>query len=225
MVTAMARLLEVPPAHRHTNGRVPPPPPPRGDGGDGFEDPRRGPRLDNVRLAMIMLMSGEAMFFGGLVSAYLVLRSVAPTWPPPLQPRLPIAVTALNTAVLLGSSVTMRRALRALAAGHVAGLVRGLTATAGLGALFVAVQGLEWVRLVRFGLTVASGAYGSTFYTIIGTHAAHVVGALVWLTAVLLLALTGHVRPGRDAAARACAMYWHFVVGLWPVLYVTVYLL
>lgn len=225
MVTAMARILDAPPVHRRTNGRVPPPPPPGGDGGDGFEEPRRGPRLDNVRLAMIMLMSGEAMFFGGLVSAYFVLRSVAVAWPPPLQPRLPVAVTALNTVVLLASSVTMRRAMRALAAGDRFGLVRRLTATAGLGALFVVVQGLEWMRLVHFGLTVSSGSFGSTFYTIIGTHAAHVVGALAWLTAVLLLALAGRVRPGRDAAARACAMYWHFVVGLWPILYVTVYLL
>ena len=184
------------------------PPPPR-DGGDDDEDrgpaPQR-PILDNVRLAMIFLISGEIMFFGGLISAFLVLRVSAAAWPPPLQPRLPIAVTGLNTLVLL------------------AALVRRLLATAALGAVFLLVQGYEWTRLVSFGLTLSSGVYGATFYTLIGAHAAHVVGALVWLAAVLALAARGRFVDGAAGPLRACAMYWHFVVALWPILYVAVYL-
>ena len=97
-------------------------------------------------------------------------------------------------------------------------------AAAGLGAAFLLVQGYEWARLVHFGLTVSSGIYGSAFYTLIGVHGAHVVGALAWVGAVLALARRGHFRDGRTGAVRACAMYWHFVVGLWPVLFVAVYL-
>jgi heme/copper-type cytochrome/quinol oxidase subunit 3 len=81
------------------------------------------------------------------------------------------------------------------------------------------------VRLVAFGLTLSSSAYGSTFYTIIGTHAVHVLGALVWVAVSLGLAARGRVTPERSAPLRACAMYWHFVVGLWPVLYLAVYVL
>ena len=211
-----------PPTRRRTNGRTPPPPPPTGGGDDGGDQSPR--RLDNVRVAMLFLIAGEVMFFAGLVSGHFVLRMAAPMWPPPLQPRLPVLVTGFNTLVLLVSSLAMVGASRAMRAGDGRRLVRGLAAAAVLGALFLAIQGYEWMRLIHYGLTVTSGAYGATFYTLIGAHAAHVVGALIWLGVTLALAARGRFVDGHTAMARACAIYWHFVVALWPVLYVSVYL-
>jgi cytochrome c oxidase subunit III len=212
-----------PPVRRRANGRTPPPTPPTGGGDDGEREPSR-PRLDNVRIAMMFLIAGEVMFFAGLVSGFFVLRTSAPLWPPPLQPRLPVAVTGFNTLVLLGSSVAMVAATRALRDGRRVALVRGLGAAGALGAMFLAIQGYEWMRLIQYGLTVSSGAYGGTFYTLIGAHAAHVVGALIWLGVTLALAVRGRFVDGPTASLRACAIYWHFVVALWPVLYVSVYL-
>ena len=83
----------------------------------------------------------------------------------------------------------------------------------------------EWVRLIGFGLTLSSSVYGATFYSLIGLHGLHVAGALVWLLATTLLAARQRFADGRIAPVQACAMYWHFVVGLWPVLFVAVYLL
>jgi cytochrome c oxidase subunit III len=210
---------------RRTNGHVPPPPPPTGggDGSDREPGPRR-PLLDNVRLAMLFLICGEVMFFGGLVSAFLVLRVTAAQWPPPLQPRLPVGVTGINTLVLLGSSVAMAAAIRALDRRDTRTLVRRLLLAGGLGAAFLLVQGYEWIRLVSYGLTVSSGAYGTTFYTVIGTHAAHVAAALVWVGVTAWLASRDRFLDGRAGVLRACAIYWHFVVALWPFLYVAVYL-
>ena len=210
---------------RRSNGHVPPPPPPTGggDGPDREPGPRR-PLLDNVRLAMLFLICGEVMFFGGLVSAFLVLRVTAAQWPPPLQPRLPVGVTGVNTVVLLASSVAMVAAIRALDRRDVSTLVRRLLLAGGLGAAFLLVQGYEWIRLVSYGLTVWSGAYGTTFYTVIGTHAAHVVAAVVWVAVAAWLAAAGRFAEGRTGVLRACAIYWHFVVALWPILYVAVYL-
>ena len=220
----MTTLTEHPPVARRTNGhRLPPPPPGGGDGPEREPGPRR-PLLDNVGLAMLFLICGEIMFFGGLVSAFLILRITSALWPPPLQPRLPIGVTGVNTLVLLASSVAMVAASRALERGDMRELVRRLLVAAGLGVAFLAVQGYEWVRLVSFGLTVSSGAYGGTFYTLIGTHAAHVVAAVVWVAATVLLAARGRFADGRTGPLRACAIYWHFVVALWPILYVAVYL-
>jgi heme/copper-type cytochrome/quinol oxidase subunit 3 len=145
--------------------------------------------------------------------------------PPPLQPRLPVAVTGVNTAVLIASSVAVAAAIRAFRAGAPALAGTRLAVAGMLGATFLVVQGYEWVRLVRFGLTIGSGAYGGTFYTLIGAHALHVAGALAWLGVMLRRIRSGGIVPERSAALRACAMYWHFVVGLWPVLYVAVYLL
>ena len=219
-------VLEAPPRapRQWANGRIPPPPPPPGGDDDGRGPAPRRPRLDNTRLAMLFFLSAEVMFFAGLVSAFFVLRLAAPVWPPPLQPRLPVLVTGINTLVLLASSAAMVAALRAMRRADGRALVERLAATAALGALFLAVQGYEWTRLIHYGLTVTSGAYGATFYTLIGTHAAHVLGALVWLSVTLVLAARGRFLDGGTTVLRACATYWHFVVGLWPILYVAVYL-
>jgi heme/copper-type cytochrome/quinol oxidase subunit 3 len=229
MVIALTAVLEAPPGRppvRRTNGRVPPPP--RRTGGDDDHDhdpePRR-PLLDNARLATMFLIAAEVMLFAGLMSAFFVLRMGAAVWPPPLQPRLPVGVTGVNTIVLLASSVAVVAAVRALRRGAVAIVATRLAIAAALGVTFLVVQGYEWLRLVSFGLTATSGAYGGTFYTLIGAHALHVAGALVWLALTARLVRQGRIVPERAGALRACAMYWHFVVALWPILYVTVYLL
>jgi len=204
-----------------------PPGPPEHYDGHGDDDSRpnaEGRPLSNARLGMLMLLGGEIMFFGGLVIAFLQLRLEAPVWPPPGQPRLPVGLTAVNTLVLLASSWTFAHALRMVRAGDREGLVRWLGWTWGLGALFLVIQGVEWTRLVHFGLRVSSGIYGATFYTLIGVHGAHVLGAATWLGGMLWLARRGRFTPERYVPLDCCAIYWHFVVALWPVLYVLVYL-
>jgi len=123
--------------------------------------PPRGPRLrvSDVRIAVIMLIGTETMFFSGLIAAYLVLRGATPAWPPADQPLLPIAVTLANTVILLASAVTMHLALRAARQGAGARLVNALMVTGLLGLLFVVIQGSEWVGLVRHGLTLESSTY------------------------------------------------------------------
>jgi len=220
----MAPALEAPPRPRRTNGRIPPAPPGFGGDGDGERDPEPRRGLDNLRLAVLFFMGAETMFFGALVSALFVLRLGMAVWPPPLQPRLPLAVTGINTLVLLGSSATLIAAGRARRAGDGARAVRLLAGTAGLGAIFLVVQGYEWIRLIDYGLTLSSGVYGTAFYGLIGTHGAHVLAALVWLTVTTALAARGRFDE-RWAPVQACAMFWHFVVALWPILYVAVYVL
>jgi heme/copper-type cytochrome/quinol oxidase subunit 3 len=96
--------------------------------------------------------------------------------------------------------------------------------TAVLGTVFLVVQGVEWLRLIHFGLTVSSSIYGGLFYTLIGFHAVHVVGALIWLLIVLGLARKGRFTRQQHTGVQTCTMYWIFVVALWPVLYGLVYL-
>jgi heme/copper-type cytochrome/quinol oxidase subunit 3 len=179
---------------------------------------------DAARLGMLIFLGSETMLFAGFVTAYLVFRLGAPVWPPPLQPRLPVGVTAVNTALLLLSGYTMWRALRAARHGDRAGMATGLVQTALLGAAFLAVQGYEWFRLLEFGLTASSGIYGGTFYALIGAHAVHVLGALTWLAIVLIGARWGRRTPLDHGSLSVLGMYWYFLVALWPFLYTLVYL-
>ena len=186
--------------------------------------PTEAPAVSNTYLAMIVLITGESMLFAGLIGMYLVFRLSARTWPPADLPRLPLGLTALNTAVLLGSALPLRRALRAVRRGPSASVARYVEVTAVLGAVFLAVQGVEWARLVRHGLTLGSGTYGASFYLLIGCHAVHVLAAVTWLAIVAVLARWGAVTPTRHAALEMCSLYWYFVCGLWVVLFPLVYL-
>jgi len=182
------------------------------------------PVVSNARLGLLMFLGAETMFFAGLIGAFVVFRLGSTTWPPPFQPRLPVAVTGINTVILLLSGITMRLALRAIRANRLSGLMRYLLMTLFLGGLFLAIQGYEWARLVHFGLTMSSGVYGATFYTLIGCHGLHVLGAVLWLMIVGMLARRGRFTPQRHTGVELCGMYWTFVVALWPVLYGLVYL-
>ena len=132
-------------------------------------------------------------------------------------------MTWANTLVLIASGVTMVRAARAARRDDQSRPARDLAVTAVLGIVFLAVQGSEWVRLIHHGLTLSAGMYGATFYTLIGTHAAHVVGAVLWLALVWMWARRRHFTGGRDAAVDACAIYWVFVCALWVALFGLVY--
>ena len=175
-----------------------------------------GNGVSHAALGMIIFVVCEIMFFGGLVSAYLV-GSAGQDWPPTGQPRLPVWTTAFNTVVLLLSGWFMHK----ITSAHKAGMVRKLGVAILLGLFFVGFQGVEWTRLVVHGLTMSSSIYGSFFYLIIGTHAVHALAALCLLACVFYKARHGTLTRGMFEASR---IFWLFVVGLWPVLYVLVYL-
>jgi cytochrome c oxidase subunit III len=215
-------------AERRARTQGPPPffpePPDDFDGGDSSGDDFSGPPISNARVGMLVFLGAETMFFAGLISTFLVFRLGHQVWPPAALPRLPVEVTGINTLILLGSAYTMWRALRAirLAAQH--RFVRMLLYTVVLGMVFLGIQGYEWVQLVRFGLTLQSGIYGATFYTLIGCHGLHVFGAVLWLLGVLRLARKNRYTAQQHTGAAVCGMYWYYVVALWPILYGLVYL-
>ena len=207
-------------------GERPPPifPEEPGDDNNRGEGDQNEPPVGNLYIAMLLFIGAEVMLFAGLIGAFIVFRFGSFMWPPPFQPRLPVEVTGVNTAVLLFSGYTMYRAWRAASSGSRKRLLRALCMTAILGALFLAVQGYEWIRLLGFGLTMSSGVYGATFYTLIGCHGLHVFGALCWLLVVLAMARKSRFSASNHVAVDLCGMYWGFVVVLWPVLYSLVYL-
>jgi heme/copper-type cytochrome/quinol oxidase subunit 3 len=162
------------------------------------------------------------MFFAALMSAHTIARASAAggMWPPPGQPRLPFERTAINTAALLASGVLLWMANRAWQrAPKIA--QRYLEGSILLGLAFVSLQGIEWIRLIREGLTLTSSPSGSFFYLIVGTHALHAfvaIAALVWAYAQM------RAHKLRDDVFTATQIFWYFVVALWPIIYLRVYL-
>ena len=192
-----------------------------GAGGDQVERPF----ISSAMLAVMMLIASEMMLFSGLIGTFLVYRMQSAFWPPPALPRLPIAVTWVNTFVLLSSALTMTLALRAVHQSRQRLTRRYLLATLALGVTFLAVQGSEWVRLVGHGLKLSSGSYGSFFYLLIGCHGAHVTAGVICLAYVVWSAFRGRYNARNSAGIELCAVYWYFVCAVWPVLFVLVYLM
>ncbi|RMH74572.1 MAG: heme-copper oxidase subunit III, partial [Calditrichaeota bacterium] len=196
------------------------------EGGYGGDDPWKSPSAPSINKAifgLLMFIATEIMIFAGLISAFIVVKANAGQWPPPDQPRLPVAVTGVNTFFLLLSGVTVYLAVRAIRREAPVAFKRWLTLTGILGTLFLAIQGYEWARLLGYGLTMSSSLYGATFYTLIGAHGLHVLAAVGVLLFVLSRAFRGRYSPANYNGVVLCQIYWFFVVGIWPVLYLLVY--
>ncbi len=187
----------------------------------GGGSPESGQVISNAVLGTLIFVIVEVMLFAGLISAFSIVRTSAlGAWPPPDQPRLPVEETAFNTAALLVSGLLLVLAHRAFRLDASRARLPLLLAIL-LGAFFVVFQGVEWLALVREGLTLTSSNHGSFFYLIVGMHALHAVAALIALVYVWLALQRARLIPSRFYAAE---LFWYFVVGLWPFLYVRVYL-
>jgi cytochrome c oxidase subunit III len=184
-------------------------------------NPRPAPLVPNAVLGMVIFLFTEVMLFAGLISAHTVTRaSSAVGWPPPGQPRLPAEDTAVNTAALLLSGAVVLFAQRRFKHDR-AGAFAPLVVAIVLGTFFVGFQGVEWVQLIREGLTLTSSTHGAFFYLIVGVHALHAVAALLALGWTAWRLRRGVLPP---STLTAVALFWYFVVGVWPVIYLRVYL-
>ena len=207
------RVLEFP--------RKPSASPPRVNSHD--PPPPASSSINAVQLGVLLFIGSEIMLFAGLLAVYTAFRFGNLTWPS-AQLYLPVKVTWVNTFFLLSSCYTMYRAVSAGRKDQQGSLVTSLTVTALLGTLFVSIQGYEWVQLIRDGFTITTGVYGATFYLLIGCHALHVLGAVIWLLVVVWLARQGRFPSHRFVGVEVCAWYWYFVGGLWVLLFALVYL-
>lgn len=185
--------------------------------------PARGGRLaENGVFGMAIAVFVEVMLFAGFISAFMIVRDSTPPglWPPPDQPRLPVATTGVNTAMLLASGVVLFFAHRAFARRAAGTAARRMGVAILLGGFFVIAQGAEWVRLIAQGLTLTSSQLGSFFYTIVGAHGLHAAVA-----ASVLTSQWRALRAGRltSSAFGAGQLFWYFVVLMWPIIYVLVY--
>ena len=183
--------------------------------------PIRQQVVSNGVFAMVIFVLCETMFFGGLISAHTIAKTSAlTTWPPPGQPRLPVEETLINTGALLLSGVALGFAQRQFQRGLRFKVKLPLLLAIALGTFFVVFQGVEWVNLIGEGLTLTTSTHSAFFYVIVGSHGLHALAALIALYVVYRSLRTGNLGPGLFGGA---AVFWYWVVMMWPILYWKVY--
>jgi cytochrome c oxidase subunit 3 len=194
---------------------------------DAHHAPPTDPKI--CKLGMIIFLCSEALLFSGLISAYLVCRQAAGTWPPNLGdgielPPMPKLLTGINTVILVASSFVYHFAEEAVKKGKSgAGWMLG---AALMGATFIGVQCVEWTELYHEGLWFnKGGVYGSSFFTLTGFHGAHVcIGVLLILWCFYLQVTKRFFTAERHVALMNVGLYWHFVDVVWVFLYTILYL-
>jgi cytochrome c oxidase subunit III len=175
------------------------------------------------RVGMFSLIVAESAIFVIFVVAY-VYNIGRSTYGP--QPRQVLELPILNTIFLLSSSFTILMAERALVKRAMATFKAWLGLTIVLGAIFLLGTAQEWNKLINVDhLTISTNLFGTTFYSLVGLHASHVIVGLIMLTTVLIFALTGHLKPEHTEKVEVLAIYWHFVDWVWVVVFTVVYVI
>jgi cytochrome c oxidase subunit 3 len=198
-------------------------------GGHAGPGVHAGRGLSNVILGMVLFITSEVMFFSGLFAAYFATRfnPANQPWPPealghvldPLGPILPA------TIILILSSFTCQFAVWSIRKGDRRGFVRNIAVTFVLGVIFLGMQVFDYALLYSEGMTLGSGAFGTTYYTLTGFHGAHVFGGVLMLGVVLYRGMAGQFSARHHDAVEAVSLYWHFVDVVWILLFSILYLL
>ena len=178
---------------------------------------------DRGKVAMAALIIAESAIFTIFVVAYLFYTGKSLSGPTPSDV---LETPIFYSICLLSSSITIHWAARFLERGKQGGFLSLWFLTLVLGGLFLFGTGQEWHRLIyEKGLTISTNLFGTTYYSLVGLHAFHLTAGLIMLLAVLILGLAGRVREDQSGRVGVLSMYWHFVDGVWVVVFTVVYIL
>ena len=174
-------------------------------------------------VAMTCLIIAEASIFTIFVVAYLYYAGKSLSGP---TPREVLEIPIFGTVCLLSSSLTVHFSARFLHSGRRGAFLALWFLTILLGGIFLFGTGSEWHRLIyERGLTISTNLFGTTYYSLVGLHASHVIAGLIMLTIVFLFALADRVGREQSARVEVLALYWHFVDAVWVVVFSVVYLI
>ena len=193
-----------------------------------------------VAVGTIIWLSSELMFFAALFASYFTIRSVSPDLWSQNTEILNIPFAAVNTTILVLSSLTCQLGVFAAERGQAGrggpvwrfwggaqgwGLREWFILTYFMGAVFVAGQAVEYATLVQEGVTIQDSAYGTMFYLTTGFHGIHVTGGLIAFLFVLgRTYIARRFTHEQAVSAIVVSYYWHFVDVVWIGLFATIYL-
>lgn len=175
------------------------------------------------KVAVITLIITESALFTIFLVAYVFYmgKSVNPPFPADV-----LEFPLLATIALLSSSVTIVFAEMGLKRKNLVLFHVFWAITVALGAYFLWFTGLEWKHLIfEKNLTLATNVFGTTFYSLVGLHASHVIIGLFLLTLILVLSLLGKIGEDHHEHIEMISWYWHFVDAIWIVVVTVVYII
>jgi len=181
--------------------------------------------LDNRKVGMWTFLGSECLFFGALISTFLLYRNRVIEGTPQPENIYDIPYTSVSSFVLLMSSLTMVLALHAIQRGDHRQLRVWLVATALLGAVFVGGQVFEFTDFIEEGFTLRSSPAGSAFFMLTGFHGAHVTVGVLMLLSLAYLSALGRLPQEQTLKVEMVGLYWHFVDIVWIVIFTVVYLI
>jgi heme/copper-type cytochrome/quinol oxidase subunit 3 len=179
--------------------------------------------LDNVKMAMWAFLGSECLFFGSLITTYLLYRNESGGGPGPADV-YDIPYTSVSSFVLLMSSLTMVLALSAIQHGNHPAMRVWLLATAFLGMTFIGGQIFEFTTFYEEDLALSTSPFGSAFFVLTGFHGAHVTIGILMLLSLVGMNLTGHLETADSRKVEMVGLYWHFVDIVWIIIFTVVYL-
>lgn len=170
---------------------------------------------------MLCLIVAESTIFTIFVVAYLYYAGKSLSGPTPQEV---LHVPIFNSICLFSSSFTIVMAERAIERAKVKLFGLWWLLTIVLGAIFILGTAREWYRLIYHeGLTITTNLFGTTFYSLVGLHAFHVLVGLTGLSIIMIFALLGYVKQEHAQRIGVFSMYWHFVDVVWVVVLSVVY--
>ena len=174
------------------------------------------------KLGMACLIVAETAMFAIFVVAYVYYMGRDTSGP---RPQDVLSTPVVGTICLLSSSFFIRLAERALEHGRMAAFKGWWGLTALLGFVFLTDTAMEWNKLItKDHLTVSTNLFGTTFYSLVGLHATHVLVGLIMLAVVLVSAMRGKLTHAHTERVQVVSIYWHFVDAIWVVVFTVVYM-
>lgn len=148
---------------------------------DHHHDPSTSTGIPNKKLLLWAFLASDCMFFACLISTHLVYRLYPPPGSPDPRHLFEIQLTSFSTFILLMSSLMMALAVNAIQKNNLKSTRWSLLTTAFFGTIFLGCQVFEFEGFVKDGMTISNSLFGSTFYTLVGTHGCHVAVGVLWL--------------------------------------------
>lgn len=178
---------------------------------------------DRGKVGILFLIVTESALFTIFVVAYLVYIGKSLGGP---QPKDVLELPIISSICLLSSSLTIVFAERALHKSALGAFKLWWALTIALGLFFLVATGQEWYKLIyKDGLTISTNLFGTTYYSLVGLHASHVIVGMTFLLFVMAVTLKGFPIQTQMRRVMFLSWYWHFVDAIWIVVFTVVYII